>query len=74
VGCHWEEEADRSVAALVEWEERHHRNSLTWKVWKTMVEFVAPARDHDRAKMKDQAEGEGFPDAVYRCWRNGVRD
>jgi hypothetical protein len=69
------EEVDRSGTTLVEWGGRHHRNSLTWKVWKKTAGVVVPARDHDHAgRRKNQVRGEEFPDAVYHCWRDGNRD
>ena len=63
------EEAGIGVAALVEWVGRYHRHPLTWKTWKATAGFV----DHGHAKREDQGEGEGFPNAVYRCW-DTVRD
>ena len=49
---HWEE-ADRDVATRAEWVVWHHRSFLTWKVWKTAVEFA----DRDRVETKNQWEG-----------------
>lgn len=47
---------------------------LIWRVWKTTAGSVVLVRDHDRAKRKSQEEGEEFPNAVCRCWRDKVRD
>lgn len=48
---------------------------MTWKVWKRTAGFGVPAHDHDHAdRRQNQVGGEEFPDAVYRCWRDGDRD